>query len=165
MFCCMLCPVQMKVPMRMALLLQGLEASDSDAASKVGNGDISAMDSTELQQSPPETLEAITGADAASCIGVNTFSCIAKLRPTKAFAHEDRAEAARAGPLLSFNSVSAACLQTAVKALQASWQPCCCSSLHSSSGGPPWSRSRQARAPLSSSLSPAMIYTAAGQQR
>ena len=39
---------------------------------------------------------------------MNTFSCIAKLSLTKAIAYKDCAEAARAGPVLSFSNVSAA---------------------------------------------------------
>ena len=52
----------------MALLLQELQATKSDAASKVGDDKTSAMDVTELQQTPPEILEAATGAVAASRI-------------------------------------------------------------------------------------------------
>ncbi|CAK0783696.1 hypothetical protein CVIRNUC_006895 [Coccomyxa viridis] len=41
---------------------KGLQATKSDAASKVGDDKTSAMDVTELQQTPPEILEAATGS-------------------------------------------------------------------------------------------------------
>ena len=66
MSCCMVCPVPVKRPVRMPLPLQGLKATDPDAASKVINGDTSSMNLTELQRSPPKIIEAPAGADAAS---------------------------------------------------------------------------------------------------